>query len=451
MIVFRKRLIIWLIKAYLKKWGRVIGISFALGLVLFFMLLFSSKYLGRLIPLHKKIIFGMTGAYTVDTLPTEVLSKISHGLTKVSPTGIVEPDVAASWDVKDNGKTYIFHLKKGLHFVNGDEVTSKSINYRFSDVTTERPDKSTITFHLKYQYSPFLVTVSQPIFQDNYIGIGNYRIQKSSQNTGFIQSLTIGSTANPFDSEVYQFYPTEDALKLGFVLGEVTDALNLDSISFRNTTLDTFPNVEAKKNVDYSELVTIFYNNEDGTLSDKKIRDALTYSLPDSFPQGERSYVSYPKSSIYFNKDYLPPRHDDTHAKLLLESAAVGSKSALPVFTLKTFSRYMGVARIVQKAWEQIGVKTKIEEVDRVPENFQIFLGDFSVPKDPDQYTLWHSGQSNNITQYKNLRIDKLLEDGRKITNITKRKQNYQDFQKYLLDDSPVSFLYFPYSYEVSR
>lgn len=62
------------------------------------------------------------------------------------------------------------------------------------------------------------------------------------------------------------------------------------------------------------------------------------------------------------------------------------------------------------------------------------------MPKDPDQYILWHSDQVNNIVRYKNLRIDKLLEDGRSVTNINERKEIYSDFQKYLMDDLPASF-----------
>ena len=90
-------------------------------------------------------------------------------------------------------------------------------------------------------------------------------------------------------------------------------------------------------------------------------------------------------------------------------------------------------------------------ETYSVPVNYQIFLGYFNVPSDPDQYTLWHSDQPTNITNYKNLRIDQLLEDGRRTLDTQKRIKIYADFQKYLLDDQPASFLYFPYEYKIVR
>jgi peptide/nickel transport system substrate-binding protein len=73
------------------------------------------------------------------------------------------------------------------------------------------------------------------------------------------------------------------------------------------------------------------------------------------------------------------------------------------------------------------------------------------MPKDPDQYMLWHSSQQNNISNYKNLRIDKLLEDGRQTQDQDQRVKLYEDFQKYLLDDPPATFLYFPYVYDIKR
>jgi peptide/nickel transport system substrate-binding protein len=142
---------------------------------------------------------------------------------------------------------------------------------------------------------------------------------------------------------------------------------------------------------------------------------------------------------------------DLTHAKLLLEAAGYSDKSKVPPLTIFTLPDYQATARIVASAWEKLGVKTAIVVVPSRPDSFQIYLGNFLPPKDPDQYTLWHSAQQNNITNYKNLRIDKLLEEGRKTLNQENRVKTYADFQKYLMDDAPASFLYFPITYTVVR
>ena len=98
-----------------------------------------------------------------------------------------------------------------------------------------------------------------------------------------------------------------------------------------------------------------------------------------------------------------------------------------------------------------MGLKVSIVEVDSVPDTFQVFIGDFAMPPDPDQYLLWHTNQPDNITKLDNKRIDKLLEDGRKAFDRSARKATYIDLQKYLLAETPAVFLFFPYEYTVTR
>ena len=73
------------------------------------------------------------------------------------------------------------------------------------------------------------------------------------------------------------------------------------------------------------------------------------------------------------------------------------------------------------------------------------------IPADPDQYTLWHSTQSTNITGYNSPKIDKLLEDGRKISDKEERKAIYLDFQRFLVEDTPAAFLFHPTVYTIIR
>jgi peptide/nickel transport system substrate-binding protein len=79
-------------------------------------------------------------------------------------------------------------------------------------------------------------------------------------------------------------------------------------------------------------------------------------------------------------------------------------------------------------------------------------LAILDTPDDPDQYSIWHSTQeATNITHYENPRIDKLLEDGRSEIDLASRRRIYLDFQRFLVEDSPAAFLYYPATYTVSR
>ena len=419
-------------------------LSFLFGLIIFFSVLFSSRYLNQLIPVYKKVSIGVVGAYTKDNLPPLVTSKFSRGLTKIAQDGSIKPDIAAKWEEQDSGKTYKFTLKEHEYFSNGQHVTSDKVLYNFSDTTVEQPDQYTIVYKLKDVYSPFLVTVSRGIFNGSYTGIGEYKIEDSTVNGDFIQSLTMTSVKNRFNLLRYQFYPTEEALKMAFLLGEVSEANGLTDPSYKQMPFSKFPNTSVEKVTDYARVVTLFYNTNDNVLSDKKARLALSYALPESYKAGKKAFLPYSPESIYYNKELAERKQDYEHAKLLLNSAT-------PKLTVKTLKKYRPTAQAVADSWKKIGIQTTIEEVDGVPDTFQIFLGDITIPQDPDQYTLWHSSQANNITKYRNLRIDKLLEDGRKTVDVEERQRIYNDFQKYLMDDSPASFLSFQYEYNVIR
>jgi peptide/nickel transport system substrate-binding protein len=444
MVVIRRRLIFWLIKAYIKKSKKILIFSFFAGLLIFFAILFGAKYIRALLTLQRPPVIGITGSYETDELPPIVVEKLSKGLTRVEENGTVRADLAESYTVKDSGKTYEFKLKKNLKFNDGSNFESHALVYNFSDVSIERPDKYTIVFKLKDAYTPFLSTMARPAFNKKFVGVGDYYVKDIELNGNFVRTLTLALKGSRFDTVKFLFYPTETALKNAFALGEITQATGLTRLDFKSTSFENYPKVTIVKKTNYSRMVALFYNTIDPVLSDTKMRLALNYALPERLQQGEKATLPYSPKSIYFNKELEQRRQDYEHAKVLLTDKNIKVK-------IVTLNKYLPVAKEIAKSWEKVGIKTEIEEVDGVPDQFQIFLGDFNLPNDPDQYTLWHTGQNSNITRYKDLRIDKLLEDGRKTVNTQDRRKIYYDFQKFLMEDMPASFLYFPTEYDVIR
>ncbi len=449
MIVFRKRLIYWLLKEYIKKWRKIIFLSFFIGLLVFFAFLTIIRYFLPRIPVGKNETIGVVGAYRADSLPDFILEELSSGLTEVDSHGEPKPALASKWKI-ENKKKYTFYLTRNATFADGSKVTADAIQYNFSNVVVTRPDQYTIIFELKDIYSPFLVTVSRPIFKKGYVGIGPYALRDIKQNGSFIQSLTLSVVKNSYKTKIYQFYPSVEALKIAYMLGEITQAIGLPDETYKTESFADFPNTTVEKIINYHQLITLFYNTQDGILSDKRVRSALSYALPDTFSSGKRSPMPFSPLLWGYAETYTYSQDID-RAKILLSTADIGTKSAALVIEIKTLPAYTQTAKEVVKAWEKIGIHTKVTIVDTLPSNFQVFLGNFFVPKDPDQYTLWHTNQANNITRYENKRIDKLLEDGRTTLDMYERKKIYDDFQKYLTVDAPASFLYFPYEYEITR
>jgi peptide/nickel transport system substrate-binding protein len=450
MITFRHRFISWLIKAYLKKWGKQILLYFGIGLFVFFVsrLIFESVA-GKIRVLRTETI-GMLGAYSTEDLPSAISYKISRGLTTVRRDGTVKPDVASKWKIKNNGKTYIFYLRRNIFFSDGTKFTSNDVRYNFADVSVKRPDNYTIEYSLKDSYSPFLITVSKPIFKKGLIGVSDYRVKDIKLNGNFVEHIDLVSKNG--NKVIYQFYPTISALKIAFALGEVSKIVDMPDVDFRNTTFYTFKNAKVDKKPNYKRLTTLFYNTTDKLLSSKTIREALSYAIPDNFDEGVRSFGPFPPFSFASERGVDPRRLDLEHAKLLLDKAREAGEAAEKIsLTIETLAKYEDIAEVIANIWKSLNIDVDIKPVDKVPQAFQIFLGEFNLPQDVDQYMLWHSDQQSNITRYINLRVDKLLEDGRKEVDIEKRKKIYADFQKFIQADPPASFLFFPYTYDVTR
>ncbi len=449
MIIIRRRLIFWLVKAYIKRWRNSILSFFGIGLLVFFIFNFVlGSFLGKLSFSQNESI-GIVGAYTIDDLPSEILYKISRGLTSVAPDGTVTPDIAYKWVRGNNGKTYVFYLKDNIYFSDGENLTSDLVHYGFEDVSTLRPNKYTIVFTLKTNYAPFLLTVSRPIFKKGFVGIGEYKIKNIKLNGNFVESLDLVSTIK-HKTISYKFYPTVSSVKIAFSLGEISSVTRLNNINFKNTTFNSFNNARVEKNVNYQQLVTLFYNTQDQIISSKTLREALTYTIPNSFSQGQRNIG--PFSPLSFASQRTSEYEQDlSHAKILIDKSGEATGSSRLSLTIDTLPEYKKIADELSDIWNHLDINTNVKVVDKVPSSFQIFLGEFNVPADPDQYPLWHSDQVNNITNYKNLRIDKLLEDGRQTENIDERKKIYSDFQKFMLSDPPASFLFFPYTYDVIK
>lgn len=452
MIIIRRRFIFWLIRAYVRKLGKVILLYFAIGLFIFLIGRLSYGFiLTGLEPyLYQKQTIGMVGSYTTDSLALPILHNISRGLTFVDKDGLAKPDIAEKWRVGNNGKTYTFYLKRNLHFSNNTNLTSHLISYSFTDVSVKKPDKYTIVFSLKDNYSPFLVAASKPILIKGFIGVGNYKVKNIKLNGNFVESLTLVSK-NKHKTIVYQFYPTENALKTAFALGEVSKISGLKDANFKDITFYSFKNAKVEKNVNFKQLVTLFYNTQDKILSSKTLREALSYTIPDDLSEGQRNSGPYPPFSFANDERFSNIRQDFDHVRLLLEKVRQGTDSASISLTIDTLPQYKSVAEKIAKIWNDLDIKTNVKVVGKIPSSFQIFLGDFNVPADPDQYVLWHSNQEDNITHYSNLRVDKILEDGRKEVDTKERKKIYADFQKFILADPPASFLFFPYTFDVTR
>lgn len=375
---------------------------------------------------------------------------VGDGLTKLNSSGAAEPNLASSWETPDKGKTWIFKLKDNLTWQDGKKVTSGSINYQFSDVKTERPDDLTLIFKLQNSYSAFPTVVSRPIFKKGLLGTGEWKVKNINISGNIVTDITLEKTpsgSGKKDIIIYRFYPTDERTKLAFELGEVSEIQDI----FNPQPFDGWNKVKIVKGTNTGEYVAIFFNVTSKVLAEKNFRQALAYAIDKDNLGGERAISPISKDSWAYNPQVKPYDYDPEKAKTMIASLSEEQKKDLSI-NLSVSPVLLPMAEKIAKNWESVGVKTNIQAVPFIPQDYQALMVIFDSPDDPDQYSVWHSTQTaTNISKYQNPRIDKLLEDGRSEVDFEARRKIYLDFQRFLVEDSPAVFLYYPTTYTIKR
>ena len=429
------------LNAIWKKHQKLIILSFLVGILSFSLLpkinqLFFEKNIVKI---------GLVGKFTLNELPLEIQQLIGQGLTTLTEDGQTQPFLAESWQTENEGKEYIFTLKDGFFWHDGQPVLAKDINYHFNDVATAALDDKKIKFILKEPFSPFPSIVSRPVFKKNLVGTGEYKVKKIIKNGQIIEKLVLTAAKDKQAPKIiFRFYPTEEALRTAFKLGEI----NVMKEISQPGSLNEWSNLKIGQQVKLNRFVAVFFNTQNPKLTEKSVRQALAYAIQKRW--SNRALNSINPNSWAYNAGVKKYEFDLENARTLLGKTEERSEP-LKEIELATIPSLFPVAEEIKNDWEQLGVATKIKALTSPEEEFEALLITQEVALDPDQYLLWHSTQKTNISSYKSPKIDNLLEEGRKTSDLEKRKEIYDDFQRFLVEDTPAVFLFHPTVYSISR
>lgn len=387
---------------------------------------------------------GLAGDYTISNLPAIVQREISVGLTTVAPDGTVSPAAAKSWTITDSGKTITFELDTSLRWQNGEAFNADGVNYNLKSVQMTKPSPSQVRLSLKEPFAPLLTVVSQPLFKNGLIGLGQFRVDSVNFNGRFVASLTL-TDKETGKAKIYKFYPDERSLVTALKLGTINRTEGLHQAGeFQNDR-----HYQVDNEISPTVVATLFFNTEKSPFDDKSFRQGLTYTLPDQFPQGETADGPIPKQNWVESAMIKKYAQNFDLAKKLLNPQA--SKSGQLKIELQTTPELKDTARDISAAWQKAGLSVDITTTDVPNPNFDVYLAFLELPTDPDQYSLWHSTQPTNISHYKSAKVDKLLEEGRRTLDQKERKSIYSDFLRAITEDVPAAFLFYPKLYTVTR
>ncbi|VVA44350.1 Extracellular solute-binding protein family 5 [Candidatus Roizmanbacteria bacterium] len=443
----------WLLLEFIKKYSRLILMSFFIGFISLIGFLSVSPYLKSFF--NKQESIGLVGKYDFTNLPDEVMVKVSNGLININEKGEIVPVLANSWEVKDGGKQYRFYLKNNLLWNDDKKFTASDVNYQFNDVKIKVVDKNVLDFYLNKPLGIFPTYLSKALMRPPLIGIaGFYKLGKYKMLNGSLVDLTLVPNTKDLMTIKYKFYSNESDLVTAYKKGEI-NKMTLSKKSVADTFIN-WKNSEIIKSVDHTRLLTLFFNNKGKTFSNKDIKDAfammMDYQKLSNFGEIARGPIS--PASWAYNSNLKTNSYDiDTATKIVKKDMDATESGQL---NLLTSYDYYDAADSIAGEIKKTGLKVDINMISYdLPDNFDLLLVFWNVPKDPDQYYFWHSTQigpnKSNISNYQNVKVDKLLEEGRSTVNIEERSKFYQEFQKIIQDDPPALFLYYPYVYTIKR
>jgi peptide/nickel transport system substrate-binding protein len=393
---------------------------------------------------HTRII-GITGFYTINNLPESISNQISYGLTINSENDkpMLSP-LVKSYDLQPNNTDYIFNLNPDIYWQNGKKFTAYDINYQIEGLTFTPMSDNVLKVSMQTQFSPLLSLLSKPLLKRNNVGLGDYKIASVTYQDGYLKTLKLYPNHNNKNALYYRFYSSETDLVNAYKIGNVDEI----KISYLPQELAKWNKTKITQEIDTSsQYSAIFFNTK--TIGSKQLRQALAYATPKTKDKGERCLGPISPTSWAYNPNIKDYNYNPTRAKELFDKNKI-EKINLAV----TDRRLLSTAEEIKNAWQSVlGIETTVTVENQIDlDNFETILSYGYIPHDPDQYLFWHSTQQKtNITKLDNSRIDKLLEEGRQTLDPQERKRIYQDFQRYLLEESPAIFLSYPTTFTFTR
>ncbi|HEY3335188.1 MAG TPA: ABC transporter substrate-binding protein [Candidatus Limnocylindrales bacterium] len=110
---------------------------------------------------------------------------VFSGLVRMGPDNTLEPDLAESWKLSDDGKTWTFHIREDARWQDGVPVTADDVLYTvgalkdpdasggrsssWAEVEATAVDAKTVTFRLATPVGSFLAAAAEPLLPSHLL------------------------------------------------------------------------------------------------------------------------------------------------------------------------------------------------------------------------------------------------------------------------------------------
>ncbi len=429
-----------------------------------------------------------------DNMAIWTMLLIYDQVIRVGPDGLsLEPGLAESWDVSDDGLTYTFNLRQAS-FHDGTPVTAKdvafclnrtafdeasSMTFFFSAVDTfEATDEQTVVATLNDVWMPFEADLAlfgasvypQAAFEaqgedlwEAPIGSGPFMFESWDRGSQIVL------TKNPEYWDEGKPYLDQLTFKV------LTDS-NARMLQFQGSELDIVTDVPfnqiqpLSQNPDYvvledavARIDYIGLNVTRAPLDDKKLRQAINYAVDKDaiiqnvlFGAGEPATSYLPKM---VGRDPESPGYpfDLERARQLVAESNSPDGFAFEILTSVGDAVGSQVSQLVAAQLAEIGGQVTVTQLEPALQTERVTVDmDYEASKssyttdiiDPSQLSTFAVLGDDDFkavwTGYNNEEANQLISDAQAETDPDARLEMYRRIQAIHLDDAPFIFLYYP-------
>jgi peptide/nickel transport system substrate-binding protein len=424
----------------------------------------------------------------IDATSERLAQLMFSSLVKRSRDFTVEPDLAVRWEIPDP-TTYIFRLRDDAFFHDGRKVTARDVVYTFRTLldgsvkTTKRgifrpvdsveaPDERTVIFKLKEPFAPFLWNLtrggvgiipegSPPNVAQNPIGSGEFK---------FVRYVPDGEVVLARNDAYYGDKPHISTVVFRIIPEAVVRALELrkGSVDIALNVLppDTVEVLKANAKLEVMDAPGtnyqyIAFNLKDPVFRDVRVRKAIAHAIDREKiirylwrDQARLATGVIPPGNWAYTDGVATYRFDPEFARSLLRET--GRTEFAFTFRTSTDEATRSLATVFQQQLKEVGIQMNIQSNEPATFSADIERGNFQAysrrwiggNNDPDIFNLiFHSAMNPpdgaNRGFYENAEVDRLIEIGRRETDMTKRRVAYQRIEKIVAEELPYVSLFY--------
>jgi len=387
-----------------------------------------------------------------DSTSQSVVAKVFNGLLKYNPDIELEGDLASSWDIQDDGKTIVFHLKKDVLWHDLKPFTAADVQFTYEKlVDPEMPspyggdfekvesfevmDDFTVKISYGEAFSPGLASWTMSImpkhllekedflktkFSRAPIGTGPYRFRRwiTGERVELVAFEDYFEGRPNLDRIVYRMIPDQTTMFLE-LHQETVDAVTLTPLQFsRQTDTEYFERHYQKFRFPNFGYTYFGFNLKNPLFQDKRVRRAILHAMNikeiiDGVLLGLGRVATGPftPESWAYNQKIRLAKFDPSRAKRMLTEAGwvdtngdgivdkEGQKFSFTVIVNQGNAQRQQAAELIQRWLKVIGMDVKIKVLEWSAflkqvvneRRFEAVLLGWGLSRDPDPYDIWHS------------------------------------------------------------